>query len=545
MAADLARIKRNVAKMASQNAPEADIDGYIASEGVTVEDVRNFKAQPAPGMDAAGFAQHLATGEQSSNIERAKPRQPGPMDFLTQGMSGLNEGIAMGLGAPVDLATLGINAATTGVNALTGGSIPQITNPIGGSQRIREGLLAPTIQPETNDPMLQGVRRVSQEAGAWAVPGGGLAARTARPLQTAVRELPSVLGSGAGAAIAQTAMPGNPIAEFIGQMGGGLTPSALAHAARRPPAPPSVDQLRTEKNAAYNQTQNLGVAYNPQSYDNLLANIVGAARADQISPERHAAAYSFIRDMAGRRGQPVSLTELDQVRQMVRRDLITPSYGNPSAAADAHFGNLILEEIDDFIGSARPADLISGNASEAANAIIMARSANTRYRKAEMIEEAITKAQRRTESTGSGGNINNALRQNIRAILDNPKKRRSFNAQELRSMEELVRQGRTENFLRLVGKLSPSGNGLMAALGIGGTMINPAIGLASLAGAGAKALADRGTVNRATQLQNQVARGAPMPRPPMPLPPAALAYAQGANQLENKPLEIVIRGGAR
>lgn len=43
--ADLARIKRNVAKMAEQGAPEADIDGYIASEGVTVEDVRNFKPQ--------------------------------------------------------------------------------------------------------------------------------------------------------------------------------------------------------------------------------------------------------------------------------------------------------------------------------------------------------------------------------------------------------------------------------------------------------------------------------------------------------------------
>lgn len=41
--ADLARIKNNVRKMAAQNAPEEDIDGYIASEGVTLEDVRNFK----------------------------------------------------------------------------------------------------------------------------------------------------------------------------------------------------------------------------------------------------------------------------------------------------------------------------------------------------------------------------------------------------------------------------------------------------------------------------------------------------------------------
>ncbi len=41
---DLDRIKRNVAKMASQNAPEADIDGYIASEGVTLNQVKNHKS---------------------------------------------------------------------------------------------------------------------------------------------------------------------------------------------------------------------------------------------------------------------------------------------------------------------------------------------------------------------------------------------------------------------------------------------------------------------------------------------------------------------
>jgi len=49
--ADLARIKRNVSKMASMNAPVADIDNYISSEGVTVNDIRNFtpvvKATPS------------------------------------------------------------------------------------------------------------------------------------------------------------------------------------------------------------------------------------------------------------------------------------------------------------------------------------------------------------------------------------------------------------------------------------------------------------------------------------------------------------------
>lgn len=54
--ADLARIKSNVAKMASQGAPEQDIDGYIASEGVTVDDVRSFKASATDQADARAKA---------------------------------------------------------------------------------------------------------------------------------------------------------------------------------------------------------------------------------------------------------------------------------------------------------------------------------------------------------------------------------------------------------------------------------------------------------------------------------------------------------
>ena len=40
---DLAKIKRNVAKMVSMDAPEVDIDAYIASEGVTLEQVRAYR----------------------------------------------------------------------------------------------------------------------------------------------------------------------------------------------------------------------------------------------------------------------------------------------------------------------------------------------------------------------------------------------------------------------------------------------------------------------------------------------------------------------
>ena len=44
--ADLARIKENVSKMVSMDAPEGDIDNYIASEGVSIKDIKNYQPQP-------------------------------------------------------------------------------------------------------------------------------------------------------------------------------------------------------------------------------------------------------------------------------------------------------------------------------------------------------------------------------------------------------------------------------------------------------------------------------------------------------------------
>jgi hypothetical protein len=49
--ADIARIKRNVGKMVEQDAPESDIDQYIAQEGVSVEEIRSFN----PNAPKAGF----------------------------------------------------------------------------------------------------------------------------------------------------------------------------------------------------------------------------------------------------------------------------------------------------------------------------------------------------------------------------------------------------------------------------------------------------------------------------------------------------------
>ncbi|MCZ7488545.1 hypothetical protein [Rhizobium rhizogenes] len=87
--ADLARIKRNVAKMAAQNAPVEDIDGYISSEGVSVDDVRNFKPTAAP------TGQHLSfeEGQKLLAADEQKQRMDGASGTIGAALTGVADGV--------------------------------------------------------------------------------------------------------------------------------------------------------------------------------------------------------------------------------------------------------------------------------------------------------------------------------------------------------------------------------------------------------------------------------------------------------------------
>lgn len=71
--ADLARIKRNVAKMAEQGAPTEEIDDYIEGEGVTIDDVRGYKSGPPRAHDVPAFDPGVeGYNPQTGMVERSK-----------------------------------------------------------------------------------------------------------------------------------------------------------------------------------------------------------------------------------------------------------------------------------------------------------------------------------------------------------------------------------------------------------------------------------------------------------------------------------------
>lgn len=466
-------------------------------------------------------------------VAKVKPRGFGEMtpeqrdpQNLTQMFSGVNEGIADLAGFGTDAVNAALKVGPTIYNAVTGSNVQGVQVPDIG-EPIKQGMEnIGAIKPPTDNPNQQFMRRVGREVGSVAIPGLGLASRigsTAKAAKVLITELASATSSGAAAATAQQLFPGNQAAELTAQVLFGFGPGFLAGAVRRgatAKSAPTAEMLQLAKREAYQRADGLGAKYSQSGYGNLLSSVEGAVKADNISPTRHPKASSFVDDMKTRGASGMTLTELDQLRQEVRRDLL-----RSSEEAEQHFGGVILDEIDKFIANPGQAQMVAGSADEAASAITTARELNTRWRKTEMIEDAIYAAQMRAAASGSGGNIANTTRQAFNSILLNDRKRRAFSGEEIRLMETVVKDGITEDVLRLAGKLSPSGNGLSAWLGLfaatQGYGVVPAIGLI------AKPLADMGTVGKASALRANVARGGPALQTPIINTEAASALAIG------------------
>lgn len=244
-----------------------------------------------------------------------------------------------------------------------------------------------------------------------------------------------------------------------------------------------LEDLRTAKNAAYKSADQAGVQFQPQAFDQLVQDISARAAADNINPLIHPKASAMLGEIQSRSGQAPTLTELDQLRQAVSRDV-----ASSTDRAERFFGRNMIDEIDRFIDSADQSSLLSGT--NPGPLIQNARRLNARTRKVEDVETALRKAELRAASTGSGGNVDNAIRQNLRGVLE----RGRFSPEETAAFERVIRGTPTQNSIRSLGKLSPQGNGLMAALNLGAAAAAGPVGaIPGILGVGAKAIGDNAT----------------------------------------------------
>lgn len=284
---------------------------------------------------------------------------------------------------------------------------------------------------------------------------------------------------------------------------------------------PTLDNLRDTKNAAYQAVDASGLTFQPKDMLGLYAKSRRSAIDANYVPDVDRQTYASLRMIEAQRGKNLTIGQLDKLRQGLWKRL-EASGGSEIAIRD------MIDHVDDIIqGAPATNDLMQA-----------ARIANSRYKKSELLEEAFTKANNQVSSTGSGGNTLNKYRQAVTQILSNPNKSKWFNQQEREQMQQFITGGFGENLMRRIGKLSPSGNGLMLALNIGAIAADPSMMAITAVGAGSKAVSDSLSTGRAKGLLDTVARGAPNTTIPYLPGTAPLSAVIGSDVQESVPQNI-------
>jgi hypothetical protein len=196
------------------------------------------------------------------------------------------------------------------------------------------------------------------------------------------------------------------------------------------------------------------------------------------------------------------------------------------------------QEAADFVKQTKPLDTFRYNqasqapgpsAQDASSAISNARDLAMRKFKADALVQALDKSEINAAKSGSGGNIENATRQRLAAILG----KEPWSPDELSQLNTMIKGTPLTNTMRNVSRLSPWGNGLNLILegglaGIGAPGVLPAAG-AGLAAQAGGALARRGAQSKL--LSTILAGGKAPAAPALQIPNrAALATALAARQ---------------
>lgn len=269
---------------------------------------------------------------------------------------------------------------------------------------------------------------------------------------------------------------------------------------------PTTDQLKTAGNNAYKAVDQAGVVLEQRSFGHAVDDIAIAAKQAGLDKTIHPKATAAMERLVSEKGKQPAMGEVDLLRRVLK------SAASSNERDERRIANIMIGKLDDYVNGLKAADVVAGDPIKAVSALNKARDIWKRMSKSELIESAVTRAERRAASAGSGGNVDNAIRQNIRSILD--KRGNQFTAEERQMMEKVVRGSPVQNLARLVGKLSPSGNGLMMTIhGIGGYASGGATLPLAGVGYGAKKFADSATPRNVDALSRVIRSGGSLPQP--------------------------------
>lgn len=301
------------------------------------------------------------------------------------------------------------------------------------------------------------------------------------------------IGALAGAA-------GQPIAEGLSTAVGGV--ASLFN--KRPPLPTAAE-TKALGHASYEAADRAGVIVKPDFVKGLASDIRGALADEGYTPNLHGRVAAALGEIDNAAGQNVTLKGLDTMRKVAR------NVAQDQDPSTSRLGSMMIDKIDEAVGSMNLGHVLTGNKTEGVKALQEARQLWRQGRMTETIDGLMERATNQAASSGTGGNLDNAIRQQFKGYL-NSKQGRFLTEDERDAFRTIIRGTDFQNMARLVGRLAPTSGALpmLANLTAAGATGGLSVG-ASAAAMGARAAGEQATKNNVYALARIIANNGTAP----------------------------------
>jgi hypothetical protein len=281
----------------------------------------------------------------------------------------------------------------------------------------------------------------------------------------------------------------NPVKSTVAQFAGGfMAAPEMAALPKVMPTPkqiaPSIDDLKNAARNAYSAADNAGVVISAPSYDKMANDITANLANEGMDQTLHPHATAVYKRVQDAMGQPITFKGMEGLRR-VAGNAVSASATNPS---DARLAGIIQDAIDRHVEGLGTGDVLpgSGDPTAAITSLKDARDYWSRARQAEIIQQQIDKAGIKASANYSQSGVENALRQQFKALALNDRAMARLSPAVRSAVKDVAGGSPMANILRFVGKYAPhgpvatgAGMGIGYALGgIGGATEG---GLASIA----------------------------------------------------------------
>lgn len=224
---------------------------------------------------------------------------------------------------------------------------------------------------------------------------------------------------------------------------------------------PEIDVIRTARDAAYQKATEAGVSIKSRPFSEMVLDVGEAMKSAGFNRKIHPKSAAAFDELVKAAGKEQSLSEVDILRQ------IATQAARSNEANERRMASVILGEMDRFLESLGARSTTGLRSKEAIQALKDGRALHAALRKSETIDRLFERATNKVGANFTAAGFQTALRQEFKSLVQNDKLIRGFSQSEKDLILKVVRGGKVENVLRLVGKFAPRGV-VSSTLGLGG-----------------------------------------------------------------------------